>query len=187
LVRRISTISDVSALHPQKGCRSRRRLVSRVGYNDSMMQSPNSRDLQDVEAATMSFPNAWGCIGPNGKFRPSIDAHTLWVMMNVTAEEMTRLWLQAGVNADSTSSFGDMQNSSQHVVCLAFTKRKKSFFSSQWSGSVSLDFGKKHVKLGSVAGNDQAAMWAHFRAFLAGTARLYDNSRLALESLDGEK
>ena len=55
------------------------------------------------------------------------------------------------------------------------------------SGSVSLDFGKKHVKLGSVAGNDQAAMWAHFRAFLAGTATLYDNSRLALESLDGEK
>jgi hypothetical protein len=107
-------------------------------------------------------------------------------MMNVTGEEMARLWRRAGISTDSKSLFSDMQKSSQHTVCLIFTKLKKSLFGSRWCGTVSLDFGRWHVKVGAVAGNTQAEVWGGFRAFLAGTQALHPSIESALASLSDQ-
>lgn len=146
-------------------------------------RSPSSKDLKGVQTALMSLPNAWGCVSPDGRFRPRVDLHSLWAMINVSGDEMAKLWRQGALSTDAKSLYSEMQKSSQHTVSLIFTKLKKSLFGSQWCGTVSLDFGRWHVNVGAVAGNTQAEVWGRFRAFLAGNGPLFADTERALESL----
>jgi hypothetical protein len=145
---------------------------------------PTVDDLAQIDLATRSFPNAWGCVGPDGSFMPGIlDPNMLWMMIGSTAAEMGALWRLAGVSTDSKSSYADMMAAKRHTVTTIFFKVRKSLFRSAWVGNVSLDFDKSTINVGSVAGRTQADMWRQLRAFVDGDGRLHASTAAAQEAV----
>jgi hypothetical protein len=146
--------------------------------------SPTADDLAQVDLATRSFPNAWGCVGLDGRFTPSImDPTWLWMMMRSNAKEMNVLWEQAGRSTGAQSSHAAMIAAKEHVVTVMFAKVRKSLFRAGWIGNVSLDFDRSNLYVGSVAGRTQADMWRQLRKFLEYDGMLYPSTAAALEAL----
>lgn len=146
--------------------------------------SPTKYDLAQIALAIRSFPNACGCVAPDGTFRPGIaDPTLLWMMIDSSAVEMDALWQSAGIGTGSKSSYAAMLNAKQHNVTVIFFKTRKNIFRSTWVGNVSLDFDGSNLYAGSVAGRTQADMWRQLRGFVDGGGRLHASTTAAQEAV----
>jgi hypothetical protein len=145
---------------------------------------PTADDLAQIDLAIRSFPNSWGCVGPDGAFRPGVaDPTLLWMMIRSSAVEMDTLWRRCGISTDSKSSHADMLTAKEHTVTTIFFKVRRSLFRSAWVGNVSLDFGGGNLYVGSVAGRTQADMWRQLRAFVDGEVHLHASTNAAQDAV----
>jgi hypothetical protein len=140
---------------------------------------PNRRDLSEIELAIASFPGAWGCVNPLGKFTPSINPHVLWLMFDASEEQMVRMWKNSGLATGDSSSLAAMRSGSHRNVCVTFFKVRTSLFRSAWVGNVDLGFDHQRVYIGSIGGRTQVAMWRQFRNFNDGDGALFDSTAIA--------
>lgn len=144
------------------------------------MISVTADDLKQIDIAIRSFPGAWGCVGPDGVFRPgAADSSMLWIMIPSNAAEMDALWRRAGISTDESSSYGEMRSAQQHCITMQFFKMRKSLFSAVWIGHVSFDFDRGNLTAGCIAARMQVDMWRQLRAFIDGSGRLHSSAREA--------
>ena len=144
---------------------------------------PTADDLAQIDLAIRSFQNAWGCVSPDGEFRPGIvDPTLLWMMIGSGPTQMAALWRQLRIATDDKSSYAEMMQGKQHTVHLQFFKIRKSLFRSAWIGNVNLQSDRSSVYAGSVAGRTQADMWRQLRGFLEAGRELYPSTSTAAEA-----
>ena len=145
---------------------------------------PTSDDLAQTELAIRSFPNAWGCVGRDGRFTPgAADPSLLWMQIGSGATQMDELWRKAGVDTGAKSSHAAMMAGKQHTVTVLFFKVRKPFFRSGWVGDVSLNFSGSNVYAGSIAGRTQAGMWRQLRGFIEDEGKLFPDSTTAQQAV----
>jgi hypothetical protein len=142
---------------------------------------PNSRDIADAGLAISCFPNAFGCVQPDGTYRESIDSTNMWMMIPTTPEEMAAVWKRTGISTGDT--FSQMLASKERRVTFIFYKVSRGWFKTAWIGNASLDFDSLTVFIGSTAGQTQAEIWSRFRSFLDGPGSLQDSPAAALAAI----
>jgi hypothetical protein len=145
---------------------------------------PSADDLAMVQWAIQAFEDAWGCISPDGEFRPSIgDPNILWLMMNLHPATAEAVWRQADKSTDGPSGFVEMCRAPDRTLLVTFYKIRTSLFGRAWFGVVSIMFNRVEVKLGCIAAREQEAMWRQFGGFLLSKAKLFDSVQAALAAL----
>lgn len=146
--------------------------------------SPNRNDLMQIDLAIRSFRTAWGCISPDGAFRPgAADPTQLWIMIKSDATKMSELWRRSEISTDAKSSYAEMLSATDHFVRLVFFKARPSLFRTAWLGNVSLYFHGSTLYVGSVAARAQLAMWQQLRAFMDGAGALHPSTSAAIEAV----
>jgi hypothetical protein len=142
-------------------------------------RKPSKRDLVEVGRAIESF-HGYGSVNTDGEFKPSVaDPNMLVLFAPISKEQMIALWLTRGISTTGESSYRQMLASADHCVDVYFHKAKKGLFGAIWIGTVGFNFARSQMPVGCVSGRSQAAMWKQFRAFIAGTGSLYDDTQAA--------
>ncbi len=143
---------------------------------------PNKRDIADISVAIESFDEAFGSIDPLGRYEPSLDGLSLFIMVKIGKETMAELWKDIGIDTGPESSYQDMLSGDDHKLYVKALKAKRGLFGKErWVGNVSFLFNRSQLSVGSVAGDTQSEMWQHFRKFMDFERRLFEGTIVALE------
>jgi hypothetical protein len=148
---------------------------------------PNKRDITDLSVATASFDEAFGSVDPFGRYEPSRDGVSLWMMVEIDKETMATLWHDIGIDTGAESSYRSMLAGHGHKLYVKALKAKHGFFGKErWVGNVCFLFDRMQLPVGSVGGHTQSEMWQHFRKFINLEQRLFQGTIAALEGNEGD-
>jgi hypothetical protein len=98
---------------------------------------PSKRDLADISVAIESFEEAFGSVDALGRYDPSLDGISLWMMVKTDKKTMAMLWQDTGIDTGPESSYQNMLTGHDHKLYVKAFKAKRGFFGRErWAGNV---------------------------------------------------